>query len=83
MSGHSARRSFYNVAALFILTWVSSDTASAACPAHPGRLAMTSTPFAAVFCEILHKSQNRLSQCHLGVQHDLCTFGTSAPTPSS
>ena len=33
------------------LTWVYADTASAACPAHPGSLAMTSITFAAVMCD--------------------------------
>ena len=32
-------------------TWVSADTASAVCPAHPSNLAITSTICAAVFCE--------------------------------
>ena len=34
-----------------IFTWVYADTASAACPAHPGSLAMASIGFAAVICD--------------------------------
>ena len=33
------------------LTWVSEDTASAACPAHPGSLDIISITFAAVICD--------------------------------
>ena len=33
------------------LTWVQADTASAACPAHPGSLDMISMTFAAVICD--------------------------------
>ena len=39
-----------NDGASSILTWVSADTASAACPAHPGSFATTSF-FAAVICD--------------------------------
>ena len=38
---------FGKVGASSILTWVYADTASAACPAHPGHLSMTSITFAA------------------------------------
>ena len=34
-----------------ILTWVLADTASAACPAHPGNLDIMSMTFAAVICD--------------------------------
>ena len=36
---------------LFFLNWVQADTASAACPAHPGSLDITSITFAAATCE--------------------------------
>ena len=54
-----------------------------------GSLGMTSIAFAAGICDadepcsVNTASLNRLSQCHLGVQTDLCTFGTSVPTPHS
>ena len=42
--------------------------------------------FAAVICDAddpcsvkMHKTLNRLSQYHLGVQLDLCIFGASSP----
>ena len=50
MSGHSDFGTFNNVGASFILTWVWADTASAACPAHPGSLALASITVAAVIC---------------------------------
>ena len=37
-----------NYGASLIFTWVQADTASAACPAHPGSLDMISITFAAV-----------------------------------
>ena len=42
---------FNNDGASSILTWAQLDTASAACPAHPGCLALTSINFAAVICD--------------------------------
>ena len=42
---------FNNVGASSILTWVSTDTVSGACPAHPGRLEMMSMTIAAVICD--------------------------------
>ena len=48
VSGHSDWNFFNNDGASPIFTWVYVDTASAACPAHPGSLAMTSITFAAV-----------------------------------
>ena len=45
ISGHSDFGISNNVGASSILTWVYADTASAACPAHPGSLAMTSITF--------------------------------------
>ena len=48
MSGHADLGGFSNGWASSFLTSVQADTASAACPAHPGRLAMTSITFAAV-----------------------------------
>ena len=49
-SGHSAFGIFNDHGASSSLTWVEADTLSAACPAHPGSLAMTSITFAAVIC---------------------------------
>ena len=46
MSGHSDFGIFNNVDASSIFTWVQADTASVACPAHPGSL--ESMTFAAV-----------------------------------
>ena len=51
MSGHSDLGIFDHLGASSILTWVKADTASAACPAHPGSHAMTSITFAAVICD--------------------------------
>ena len=51
MSGHSDFGIFNNVGASSILTWVQADTASAACPEHPGSLDMISMTFAAVICD--------------------------------
>ena len=51
MSGHSDLGIFNNLGASFIFTWVLADTASAACPAHPGSLDMISMTFAAVICD--------------------------------
>ena len=48
MSGHSDFGIFNNFGASSIFTWVKADTASAACPAHPGSLDMISITFAAV-----------------------------------
>ena len=50
ISGHSDFGIFNNVGASSILTRV-QDIASAACPAHPGSLAMTTITFAAVICD--------------------------------
>ena len=51
MSGHSDVGIFNNFGASSILTWVEADTASAACPAHPGNLEMISITSAAVNCD--------------------------------
>ena len=51
ISGHSDLGIFKKDGASCILTWVSADTASAACPAHPGSLDKTSITFAAVICD--------------------------------
>ena len=51
MSGHSDSGIFNNLGASSFFTWVYADTASAACPAHPGSLEMTSMTFAAVICD--------------------------------
>ena len=47
-SGHSDFGIINNVGASSILTWDKTDTASAACPAHPGNLDIMSMTFAAV-----------------------------------
>ena len=51
MSEHSDFGFFNNFGASSILTWVSTETASAACPAHPGSLEMMSMTFAVVICD--------------------------------
>ena len=51
ISGHSDFGIFNKDGASFILTWVSADTASAACPAQLGSLDITSMTFAAVICD--------------------------------
>ena len=51
MSGHSDFGIFNNLRASSIVTWVSADTASAACPSQPGNLEMISMTFAAVICD--------------------------------
>ena len=51
MSGHSDFRIFNNFGASSILPGYQADTASAACPAHPGSLDMISMTFAAVICD--------------------------------
>ena len=45
MSGHSDLGIFNNFEASSIFTWVKADTASGACPAHPGSLDTMSTTF--------------------------------------
>ena len=52
MSGHSDLGIFNNFDASSILTWVKTDTASAACPAYPGSLEIMSMTFAAVICDV-------------------------------
>ena len=51
ISGHSDFGIVNNYGASSIVTWVQADTASAACPAQPGNLAITSITFSAVICE--------------------------------
>ena len=51
MSGYSDLGIFSNFGECSILTEVSADTASAACPEHPGSLEMISMTFAAVICD--------------------------------
>ena len=51
MSGHSDFGIYNNFGAISIFTWVSADTAPAACPAHPGSLDMISITFVAVICD--------------------------------
>ena len=52
ISGHYDFGIFNNVGASSILTWVLADTASAACPAHPGSLDIIPITFAAVICDV-------------------------------
>ena len=49
--GHADFGIYNKYGASSILTWMYADTACAACPAHPGSLAMTSITFAAVICD--------------------------------
>ena len=51
ISGNSDFGIFNNVGASSLFTWVQADIASAACPAHPGSLAMTTITFVAVICD--------------------------------
>ena len=51
ISGHSDFGIFNNVGASSTLTCVLADTASDACPAHPGSLEIMSMTFAAVICD--------------------------------
>ena len=51
MSGHSEFGIFNKFGASSIFTWVLADTASPACPAHPGSLDMIYMTFAAVICD--------------------------------
>ena len=51
ISGLSHFGIFNNVGASSILTWLLTDTAYAACPAHPGSLEIMSMTFAAVICD--------------------------------
>ena len=51
MSGHSDSGTCSSVEASSILTWVCADPVSLACPAHPGRLAITSRTFAVIICD--------------------------------
>ena len=51
MSGHSDYGILNSFGASSIFTWVSADTASAACRAQPGSLEMISMTFAAVICD--------------------------------
>ena len=51
ISGHSDFGILNNDGAPSIFTWEKADTASAACPAHPGSLDTMSMTFAAVICD--------------------------------
>ena len=51
LTGHSDFGMSNSDGASSFLTWVETDTASAACPLHPGSLAMTSISSAAVICD--------------------------------
>ena len=90
MSGHSDFGIFNNLWASSIFTWVYADTASAACPEHPGSLEKCPWLLRLSFEVLmilaqwtLHTNQNHLSQCHFGVRPCLCTFDIEAPAPNS
>ena len=51
ISGHSDFENLSNFGTSSIRSWVQADTASAACPAESGNLAVTSITFAAVICD--------------------------------
>ena len=51
MSGHSDFGIFNNFGASSIENWVHAETASAACPAHPGSLDMIFMTFPDVICD--------------------------------
>ena len=79
-------QSFFGESSIFI--WVLADTASAACLEHPGSLDMIWYPWLLLLSFvtlmilvqwILHKIQNHLSQCRLGVQLDLSFLGALPP----
>ena len=82
-SGHCDFGNLNNFGTSSILSWVQADTASAACPAEPCGLAMTSHYFRCchlrrrrtLFSKVQHKIQNHLSQCHLGERLVPCFFG--------
>ena len=72
ISGHSDFGIFINVGASSILTWVLADTASAACPAHPGSLEIMSMTFAAVICDAD-------DPCSVNTAYDPESFFTMSP----
>ena len=85
-SGHSDFGIFNDLWASSIFTWVKVDTASAACPAHqaiwrwyPWLFLLSLLILMILVRWIVHKIQNHLSQCGLGVQLDLCIFGALSP----
>ena len=51
MSGHSDLGIFNNFGVSSIFTWEKANTASAACPPHPGSLDMISMTCAAATCD--------------------------------
>ena len=63
MCGHSDLGIFSHLGASSIFTWVSADTASTACPAHPGGLDITSITRAANY--------NAVVNCFLFLQYGL------------
>ena len=89
ISGHSDLGIL--IGASSTLTWVSADTASAACPAHPGNPDMMSMTFAAVICDAddpcsvntAYDPESSFAMSHLGVRLCLCTFDIEALTPNS
>ena len=88
--GHSDFGIFNDDGASSILTWVQPDTASAACPEHPGSLDIMSMTFIAVICDAddpcsvnnAYDPESSFSHCHLGIRLFLCTFQIEAPTPN-
>ena len=74
-----------NLGASSIFACVSADTASAACPAQSGSLAITSITSAAVICEAddpcsvntAYAPESSFLQCHLGARLDssFCIVG--------
>ena len=90
MSGHSDFGIFNNVGASSIFSWVSADTASAACPAHPGSLDLLSMTFATVICDAddpcsVNSAYDPESSFAMSLRSTtrLCTMNIEAPTPNS
>ena len=54
LDGHSDFGILNSVGASSIFTWVKADTASAACPEHPGSLDTKSMTFPVVICDAVH-----------------------------
>ena len=68
---------------MIMLTWVQADTASAACPAHPGNLDMISMTFAAVICDAdVPCSVNTTNDPESSFTMYLCIFEIVVPTPN-
>ena len=81
---------FNNVDASSILTSVKADTASAACPEHPGNLDIMSVTYAAVICDAddpcsVNTAYEPESSFTMSPPNttQLCTFDTGVPAPNS